>query len=179
MCQAIQSGSGQTFAAQDFGPVFERQVRGNNDAVPFVRGADHVEQKFGTNLAGWHVTQFVEHKQVQLRKLSFQSQEHSFFTWYVDNSGGTTHPVGQKRPNPWGLYDMHGNVWELCQDWHGDYPSGSVTDPTGATSGDLRVLRGGCWGGSSDDCRSAQRDYRVPDRRDKFRGFRVVRSSIK
>ena len=52
MGQAIQSGPGQTFAAQDFGPVFERQVRGNNDAVAFVRGADHVEQKFGTNLAG-------------------------------------------------------------------------------------------------------------------------------
>ena len=62
------------------GPVFEGQVRRNNDAVAFVCGADHVEQKFGTNLAGWHVTQFVEHKQVQLRKLSFQSQEHSFFT---------------------------------------------------------------------------------------------------
>ena len=70
MSQAIQSSSGQTFAAQHFGLVFEGQVRDNNDAVAFVRGADHVKQKFGANLAGWHVTQFVEHKQVQLCKLS-------------------------------------------------------------------------------------------------------------
>ena len=70
VCQAPHSSSSQTFAAQHFGPVFEEQVRGNNDVVAFVRSADHIEQKFGANLAGWHVTQFVEHKQVQLCKLS-------------------------------------------------------------------------------------------------------------
>ena len=62
---------------------------------------------------------------------------------YDKNSGKTTHPVGGKKPNAWGLYDMNGNVFEWCQDWHGDYPSGSVTDPTGAAVGSLRVRRGG------------------------------------
>ena len=89
------------------------------------------------------------------------------------------HPVGQKKPNPWGLYDMHGNVWEWCQDWCDDYPSGSVTDPTGAASGSFRVDRGGCWFFNSDFCRSALRDGSTPGRRINFLGFRVLRSSIK
>ena len=77
--------------------------------------------------------------------------------WYDGNSGGKTHRAGEKEPNAWGLYDMHGNVWEWCQDWLGDYPSGVVTDPTGPTSGSDRVLRGGGWGGSARYCRSADR----------------------
>ncbi|MEO2018832.1 MAG: formylglycine-generating enzyme family protein, partial [Fuerstiella sp.] len=67
------------------------------------------------------------------------------YAWYNENSGGTTHPVGGKKPNAWGLYDMHGNVMEWCQDGTRRYPSGSVTDPTGASSGFSRVRRGGSW----------------------------------
>jgi formylglycine-generating enzyme required for sulfatase activity len=101
------------------------------------------------------------------------------YAWYDENSGLTTHPVGGKRPNAWGLYDMHGNVWEWCQDWYGAYPSGSVTDPPGAASGSARVYRGGSWFHYSDDCRSAFRNGSTPDDRSFGLGFRVLRSSVK
>jgi len=65
--------------------------------------------------------------------------------WYVPNSSRKTHPGGQKRPNAWGLYDTHGNIYEWCEDWYGDYPSGSVTDPTGPGTGTHKVFRGGSW----------------------------------
>jgi formylglycine-generating enzyme required for sulfatase activity len=101
------------------------------------------------------------------------------YAWYRENSGDTAHPVGGKKPNAWGLYDMHGNVFEWCQDRHGDYPSGFVTDPTGAASGLDRVCRGGSWFRSGTNCRSADRSWSTPDGRDDNLGFRVVRSLIK
>ena len=94
--------------------------------------------------------------------------------WYGSNSGRQTHPVGTKKPNAWDLYDMHGNVWEWCQDWFGDYPSGSVTDPTGPSSGALRIMRGGSCGGINGICRSAFRFINEPDARDNMLGFRVI-----
>ena len=86
--------------------------------------------------------------------------------------------VGSFSPNAWGLYDMHGNVYEWCEDWYkDDYPSGHVTDPRGTSSGSDRVLRGGSWGDDAGSIRSAIRRRDGPDSGSFRIGFRVARAN--
>ncbi len=96
------------------------------------------------------------------------------YAWYSRNSGEETHEVGLKQPNAWGLYDVHGNVWEWCQDWYAHLEPGPSEDPGGPADGALRVVRGGSWFDYPSPLSSASRGRNLPSNRPDDHGFRVV-----
>jgi len=109
-----------------------------------------------------------------------QVSELGDYAWYNENAGGTTRPVGKKKPNDWGFYDMHGNVWEWVQDdWHGSYagaPDGGRAWMDSSLLGSVRVIRGGSWFDWAEICRCSSRRGCEPDGRGDALGFRVVRA---
>jgi len=99
------------------------------------------------------------------------------YAWFSKNAEYQTHPVALKKPNAWGLYDMHGNVYEWVQDRYGPYPSLPSTDPTGSDEGNEYILRGGSWTDAERELRVTYRDYYAPNHRHNFFGFRLVKTS--
>ena len=101
-------------------------------------------------------------------------EEFGVYGWFLKNSDSRSHSVGQKKPNSFGLYDMHGNVWEWCQDWYGEFETDLAVDPTGAVASLSRVRRGGSWEHLPRHGRSSHRSYLPPDYRYCKLGFRVA-----
>lgn len=96
------------------------------------------------------------------------------YAWTSENSDSMTHPVGQKQANPWGLHDIHGNVWEWCLDWFAPYPAADLTDPVGPADGKFKVFRGGGWNNEIPFARSANRFMMSPTNGIHFVGLRVA-----
>lgn len=96
------------------------------------------------------------------------------YAWFNPGSEGKSHERGSKQPNPWGLYDMHGSVWEWCQDWYDKYEGDHLTDPTGPSIGENKIIRGGSWFNEPEALRSANRHRQPPDSKHTNNGFRLV-----
>ena len=156
-----------------------------DDATEFCKKLTEIERKSGTLKAGEEYRLPTEAEWEYACRagtetaFSFGDDESKLgeYAWFTGNTGSEqyAHKVGTKKPNPWGLHDMHGNVWEWCSDWY-DETRFYGTDPVGLEEGSGRVFRGGSWWNGPDGCRSASRHYVVPSYRLYNLGFRVARS---
>ena len=168
-----------------------RQVVGNNPSKNRTAGADApVEQvswndvqaflaKLNAAQTQWSVRLPTEAEWEYSARAGSDAQTYGpldSIAWYGGNSGGTTHPVGGKRANAFGLYDMLGNVWEWCGDWYAPYSDSARVDPTGAPSGDRRLTRGGCYYCASVHERAARRNRDLVDHSSPSIGFRIAAS---
>jgi formylglycine-generating enzyme required for sulfatase activity len=152
------------------------------EAVEFCRKLTAKQRQEGVLPEGWEWRLPTESEWEYAARAGTTGARHGeldAIAWHGGNSGSETHGVKGKQANAWGLYDMVGNVWEWCGDWYGDYPTGSVTDPTGPGSGSLRMNRGGVWNGGARNARSAFRNWCVPGNRNSFLGFRPALSSVR
>jgi hypothetical protein len=146
-------------------------------AVEFCRKLTEREKEAGRLPEGYAYTLPSEAQWEYACRAGLYGQADFYYSdvaWYEVTSGGKTHPVGEKKPNAWGLYDMRGNVSEWCMDWYGLLPGGSVVDPKGPMNGTHRVVRGGGYDAGQNECRAAYRNYGPPEGAKPVRGFRVA-----
>ena len=146
-------------------------------AMAFCRTLTERERDAGRLPAGYHFSLPTEAQweyACRAGSSDHYAGEPNAMSWWEGNSGGTTHPVGRKRPNAWGFHDMSGNVLEWCLDWYGEYPRGPQTDPTGPERGYYRIARGGSWRTDLRLGRSAARSGGSPGRLDYTLGFRLA-----
>jgi len=149
-----------------------------NDVHQFIKKLNHLEKTHAYRLpyeAEWEYAARATSKNTTYYFGNDISQLIKY-AWYRNNSGKTTHPVGQLAPNPWGLYDMHGNVHEWCEDWFDKkyYGISPPKNPTGPKKGLAKSIRGGDWGSEDWHCRCASRSLGSPDRRGSRLGFRLL-----
>ncbi len=176
--EAVMGSSPSTFKGADR-PV---ETVSWDQAAEFCRKLTKMHQDAGAMPQGWAWRLPTEAEWEYAARAGTTGPRHGeldAIAWHSGNSGSETHPVKQKAANAWGLHDMIGNVWEWCSDRYGDYPTGAVTDPTGPSSGSLRVFRGGSWCNAAGRCRSADRNGLGPGLRDDLLGFRPVLSSVR
>ena len=153
-----------------------------NDAVEYCRKLTVKQRDEGLLPVGWEwrlPTESEWEYGARAGTAGARPGELDAIAWHSGNSDSVTHAVGGKQANAWGLHDMLGNVWEWCSDWYGDYPTGSVTDPRGPSSGSNRVSRGGSWNFDAEYARSASRTRFPPGLRSVNLGFRPVLSSVR
>ena len=153
-----------------------------NDAMAFCQKVTDEERKAGRLPEGYEYTLPTEAQweyACRAGSMGSYASDLDEMAWYGKNSEHETHAAGQKQMNAWGFYDMHGNVWEWCKDWYGDYPNGNVVDPAGAPEGSDRVSRGGSWDFVASNCRSAIRCRSGPDDRYRNTGFRLCLAPVR